>query len=404
MPDITTMLPSTEFLQELLIAAGIVILFAIGARLVLYFLSTIVHRLTRNTNTKLDDMLVRSIKTPIFVIIILLGFTIGLAQMTLTEDWQEFTDGVLFVSYTLIVSLLVYRIIRDLLDWYLHERAKATETTLDEMLIPFVRRLLAIVLFGIAFVMIMQYFAIEVTGLVATLGVGSLAVALAAQAVLGDLIAGFFVLLDQRYRIGDRIELIEEGVIGDVMDIGLRTTRILTMDHRVIIVPNSIITNRLVINHAFPDPKLRVDLPIGVAYGSDIAKVKRVMIETMQTVEGVYRDRKPDVVMTGFGDSSLDLEMRCWINAFGDRPKMVDRINVAVYNALNEAGIEIPFPQRVLYHRVNAIDIDPIRSAFTGQNGMESLEAPKALPPVEGAEPETPTEREGTDGGRNARG
>jgi MscS family membrane protein len=384
MPDISNMLPSTEFLQELLIAAGIVVLFAIGARLALYFLSTIVSRLTRNTNTKLDDMIVRSLKAPVFIIIVLLGFTVGLAQMTLTPEWSQFTNGSLFIGYTLTVALIIYRVIRDLLDWYLHEKSKATETTLDEMLIPFVRRLLAIVLFGIAFVMIMQYFAIEVTGLVATLGVGSLAVALAAQAVLGDLIAGFFVLLDQRYRIGDRIELIDEGVIGDVMDIGLRTTRILTMDHRVVIVPNSIITNRLVINHAFPDPKLRVDLPIGVAYGSDIAKVKRVMIEAMQNVEGVYRDRKPDVVMRGFGESALDLEMRCWINAFGDRPKMVDRINVAVYNALNEAGIEIPFPQRVLYHRVNAIDIEPIRSAFTEQNGADPPEAPKALPPADG--------------------
>lgn len=386
MPDIANMLPSAEFLQQLLIAAGIVVLFAIGARLVLYFLSTIVSRLTRSTNTKLDDMLVRSLKAPIFVVIILIGLGVALAQVSLTPDWKYFTDGVLFVGYILTAALLMYRIVRDLLDWYLHEKAKATETTLDEMLIPFVRRLLAIVLFTIAFVMIMQYFAIEVTGLVATLGVGSLAVALAAQAVLGDLIAGFFVLLDQRYRIGDRIELVDERVIGDVMDIGLRTTRILTMDHRVVIVPNSMIASRLVINHAYPDPKLRVDLPIGVAYGSDIAAVKRVLIEAMSNVEGVYRDRKPDVVMTSFGDSALNLEMRCWINAFGDRPKMADRINVAAYNALNAAGIEIPFPQRVLYHRVNAVDIETVRAAFAGQEGLPDIPEQKALPPANGTE------------------
>ncbi len=392
MPDIANMLPGTEFLQQLLIAAGIVVLFAIGARLLLFFLSTIVSRFTRSTNTKLDDLLVRSLKVPIFVLVILIGLSVALVQLPLPPDWKYFTDGFLFVGFTIVGVLMVYRVIRDVLDWYLHEKAKTTETTLDEMLIPFVRRLLMLVLLTIALVMILQHFDVQVTGFVATLGVGSLAVALAAQAVLSDLIAGFFVLLDQRYRIGDRIELVDERVIGDVMDIGLRTTRLLTMDHRVVIVPNSMIASRLVINHAYPDPKLRVDLPIGVAYGSDLTAVKRVLIEAMSNVEGVYRDRKPDVVMTSFGESALNLEMRCWINAFGDRPKMADRINVAAYNALNAAGIEIPFPQRVLYHRVNAGDIETVRAAFAGQEGLPDLNAQKALPPANGTEPQNATE------------
>lgn len=389
MPDITNMLPSADFLQHLLIAAGIVVLFAIGARLVLYFLSTIVHRFTRTTNTKLDDMLVRSLRAPLFTLILLIGFSVAFAQVALDAEWKYFIDGVLFIFYTLTIVLAVYRVVRDVLDWYLHEKAKSTETTLDEMLIPFVRRLLMLVLLAIAFVMILQYFNVQVTGFVATLGVGSLAVALAAQAVLGDLIAGFFVLLDQRYRIGDRIELVDERVIGDVMDIGLRTTRLLTMDHRVVIVPNSMIAGRLVINHAYPDPKLRVDLPIGVAYGSDIALVKRVLIEAMSNVEGVYRDRKPDVVMTSFGDSALNLEMRCWINAFGDRPKMADRINVAAYNALNAAGIEIPFPQRVVYHRVNAGDIESLRAAFVEEGSIPPAAEVKTLPAINGVEGES---------------
>lgn len=389
MPDITNMLPSADFLQHLLIAAGIVVLFAIGARLVLYFLSTIVHRFTRTTNTKLDDMLVRSLRAPLFTLILLIGFSVAFAQVALDAEWKYFIDGVLFIFYTLTIVLAVYRVVRDVLDWYLHEKAKSTETTLDEMLIPFVRRLLMLVLLAIAFVMILQYFNVQVTGFVATLGVGSLAVALAAQAVLGDLIAGFFVLLDQRYRIGDRIELVDERVIGDVMDIGLRTTRLLTMDHRVVIVPNSMIAGRLVINHAYPDPKLRVDLPIGVAYGSDIALVKRVLIEAMSNVEGVYRDRKPDVVMTSFGDSALNLEMRCWINAFGDRPKMADRINVAAYNALNAAGIEIPFPQRVVYHRVNAGDIESLRAAFAEEGFIPPAAEVKTLPAINGVEGES---------------
>jgi MscS family membrane protein len=367
MPDFSQLFPDPLFLQQLLYAAGIVVLFAIVARLMLYFLSTLVSRFTRSTNTKLDDTLVASIRMPLFAVIVLIGVYVAAAQLSLPPDWRWFVEGALFVGFTIAITLFFYRMSRDMLDWYLHEKAKATVTTLDETLIPFLRRVLMFLLVAVAAVLIMQYFNVPVTSFVATLGVGSLAVALAAQAVLSDLIAGFFVLLDQRYRIGDRIELVDERVIGDVMDIGLRTTRILTMDHRVVIVPNSMIASRLVINHAFPDPKVRVDLPIGVAYGSDLATVKKVLIEAMQQVEGVYRDRRPDVVMTGFGEHALTLEMRCWINAYGDRPKMVDRINVAAYNALNAAGIEIPFPQRVL--RVSVKDLDAIRVAMSSDEG-----------------------------------
>ncbi|MGH2542060.1 MAG: mechanosensitive ion channel family protein, partial [Ardenticatenaceae bacterium] len=172
-------------------------------------------------------------------------------------------------------------------------------------------------------------------------------------------------------RIGDRLELVGEDIIGDVTDIGLRTTRLLTMDYRTVIVPNSIIANNLIVNQAYPDPTLRVDLPVGIAYGSDVRQAKAILLNAIRHVEGIKWDRQPDVVITSFGDNAINLEMRCWINAFADKPRMVDRVNEAAYNALNEAGIEIPFPQRTLWHRVEPDAVPSLRAALNGEGREE---------------------------------
>jgi len=214
------------------------------------------------------------------------------------------------------------------------------------------------------FLAVLQYFDLPVGSFIATLGIGSLAIALAAQASLGDFISGFLIMTDRPFRIGDRIELPDSNIVGDVTDIGLRSTRLLAVDRRMVVMPNSLIANNAIINQAYPDPTLRLDLPVGVAYGEDIHRVKAVLLDAVSQVEGVRQGRRHEVVLTAFGASSVDMEVRCWIDAFTDKPLMVDRLNVAIYDALNAAGIEIPFPQRTLWHRVEDEAVQPLRSVL----------------------------------------
>jgi MscS family membrane protein len=355
-------------LMELGLAPAVVLLFTVGGRLLLYFAERSIRRIARRSDMNLDQVVISAVHTPIFWAIILLGVTIAKQQITLIpERWSAVISGILFVLISLALYIAAYRLLRDLLDWYMHRLAGQNQTMLDTPLLPLLRHVLITVLSVVTLIIVLQHFDVRVGTLLATLGVGSLAFALAAQATLSDMIAGFLILVDQRYRIGDRIELIDEGIIGDVVEIGLRTTHILTMDRRLVIIPNSMIANNMVINHAYPDPMLRVDLPLGVAYGSDIAHVKRVLLQAIQQVPGVSRERQSDVIFQGFGDSALDLLMRCWIDAYADKPRMVDRINEAAYNALNREGIEIPFPQRTLWHRVEPEAVPTLRAALDGQ-------------------------------------
>ena len=193
--------------------------------------------------------------------------------------------------------------------------------------------------------MLLGRFDVDVSAFVTTLGIGSLAIALAAQAALTDTISGFAIMIDRPYRIGDRIEIQELATWGDVVDIGLRSSSIRTRDNRMVIVPNSVISQSLIVNYSYPDTKYRIQVHLGVAYGTDLELARRIMIEAVRGVEGVLPDQKVEALFLEFGPSALIFRVRWWLDSFADTRRMFDKVNTALYTALNEAKIEIPCPQ-----------------------------------------------------------
>jgi small-conductance mechanosensitive channel len=189
-------------------------------------------------------------------------------------------------------------------------------------------------------------FGIEPSALVATLGIGTLAVALAAQEALSDLIAGFLIMLDQPFVVGDRIAIQEIDTWGDVTEIGLRSTRILTRDNRMVTVPNSIIGKGLVVNYSDPSTVFRVQTHVGIAYGVDADHAREVMIAAIQAEDWVMHERPVEALMLEFGDFALKFRVRCWIEHYVETRRVIDKMNTALYRALNQAGISIPFPQQ----------------------------------------------------------
>ena len=119
----------------------------------------------------------------------------------------------------------------------------------------------------------------------------------------------------------------------------------------MVIVPNSVISKSLVVNHSYPNSLYRLQNNVGVAYGTDIEKVRQVIIEAVKTVEGVLTDHPVDALFLEFGDSALIFRVRWWLDSYVDTRRMFDHVNTAIYKALNEADIEIPFPQRVVTHK-----------------------------------------------------
>ena len=343
-------------------AVGVFLLTVIFGRWIIkIFFGRILRRFTSFTKNTLDDAILEAIAPPIYWLALIYAFQFAHNSLSNVFEQLQFDfDQIYFVLFAFVGFIAAWRLIGNIANWYGGQLAKTGEVELGEQLLPFFRRVILIILTLIVIIILLGHFNVEVSGLVTTLGIGSLAIALAAQATLSDTINGFVIMVDRPYRIGDRIEIQDLDTWGDVVDIGLRSTRIRTRDNRMVIVPNSVIGKSLIVNYSYPDTQYRIQIHVGVAYGTDIEKARKVLVETVSKVEGVLSDHPVEALFLEFGDSALIFRVRWWLDSYIDTRRMFDSVNTAMYNALNEAGIEIPFPQRVVSHKIDPTDRDGI--------------------------------------------
>lgn len=333
--------------REIGLAVLILVMAWLLSRLSKWIVGFISTRVIGRTRTQLDDVVIDAADFPLRAAIIVGGIELALGQISLIPDsWQGAIDDVLFVIYFLIIYVFLFRLIGGLIVWYGREVASKTETELDDRYLDLFRRIALLVLSVVVIVTILGRYGIEVSALVTTLGIGSLAVALAAQETLGDMITGFTIMVDQPFKVGDRVELLDINTWGDVVDIGLRSTRIRTRDNRMVSVPNSVIGKGLVVNYSDPNTVYRVQTHVGVAYGTDIEQARAIMVGAIRAEDWVMPDERIEALFLEFGDSALIFRVRCWIEHYVETRRIIDKMNTALYRALNDAGIEIPFPQR----------------------------------------------------------
>ncbi|MBN2044368.1 MAG: mechanosensitive ion channel [Anaerolineales bacterium] len=346
-------LSQTQWTQ-IAISAGIVIAALILTKpLLTFLLDRVIGRITSATHNTLDNYLIAAIRPPLFWLVIAICFDISLGRLSfLITDIQGEIDIAFYLIYSTLTTITIWRLIGTVAEWYTATAADKTDTPYNQI-VPFVSRIARILLIGIAAIIILDHFDVEVSGLLATLGIGSLAIALAAQAALSDTISGIMIMLDRPFRIGDRIEIMELDTWGDVEDIGLRSTRIRTRDNRMVVVPNSVISKSLVVNYAYPNSEYRIEIHVGVAYGTDLEFARKTLVEAVSKVDGVDTRHPVEALFLEFGDSALIFRVRWWLDSYVDTRRMFDKVNTAMYNALNQAGIEIPYPQQDLNVRIN---------------------------------------------------
>jgi MscS family membrane protein len=300
------------------------------------------------------SVLLDGLRVPLYWFFVVIALDAAIWRLSfLPQEWGESLESLFFVLYLGVGFMALWRLTTRFSDWYANVVAPQTEIELDEQLMPFIRRVAMIILVMVGLIILLGHFEVDVSALITTLGVGSLAIALAAQAALADTISGFIIMIDRPFRIGDRIEIQDLGTWGDVVDIGLRSSRIRTRDNRMVIVPNSVIGKSLIVNYTYPTTQYRIEINIGVAYGSDIELARETMIRAIRGVEGVLPDRKVEALFLEFGDSALIFRLRWWIESYVDTRRMFDRVNTTVYRALEEVGIEIPNQQIDVNHKIN---------------------------------------------------
>jgi small-conductance mechanosensitive channel len=349
----------TNYWPEIVRAIAILIGAGIFAWLLHLVIDKAFVRLSKRTRTSLDDAILSAIRTPLFWLIMFIALQIALNQLSfLPPDWRERRADLIFVLYLLIGYILAHKLISNIMKWYQKEMAKRTDSTIDEQVMPFARRVVLIILAIVTIIVLLSHFGVDVSALVTTLGIGSLAIALAAQNTLSDTISGFAIVADRPFRIGDRIEILELNTWGDVLDIGLRSTRIRTRDNRMVVVPNSVIGKNLVVNHSIPSTVYRVQTHVGVAYGTDVDHARQVLIDAVRAQDWVMQDQRIEALFIEWGDSAMIFRVRCWIKHYVETRRIMDKLNTCLYKALNEASIDSPFPTQTLYHRVDPEDRD----------------------------------------------
>lgn len=216
------------------------------------------------------------------------------------------------------------------------------DASLSTFLTSFSRALLIVLLF----ISIATQVGMELTSFIAILGAAGLAVGLALQGSLSNFAGGVLILIFKPFKVGDTIEA--QGTLGAVESIDILYTKVRNFDNRVVTIPNGALANNSIVNLS-QKPTRRVEMAIGVAYGTDLKKTRQVILSTLGKDERIHADPEPVVKFTSFGDSSLDLVVRCWADAGDLWPVYWDNME-ALKEAFEANDIEIPFPQRDVNH------------------------------------------------------
>ena len=317
------------------------------ASLLSWVIFRILKILTNKTKSYLDDRLLAIARPPIYYSLVITGFSTAVKIMPIADALSDkliYGFKTLGVIIWMVALVRVSKIVLQQLAWGGGKHRLVKPQTL-----PLFDNLSKVIIVAVAGYVIFQIWGIDMTAWVASAGIVGLAVSFAAKDTLSNLFSGVFILADSPYKIGDYVVL-DGNQRGKVTHIGLRSTRLVTRDDVEVTVPNSIMGNSKITNQSGgPNPKFRLRVKVGVAYGTDIERVREILMDIALAEDLVTESPEPRVRFREFGASSLDFELLCWIEDPELRGRTIDKLNVAIYHKFNEDKIEIPYSKQDLY-------------------------------------------------------
>jgi len=337
-------------LHDWVIALFIILGGIIVTRTVYWFIEKYLKGLAEKTKTKLDDILLETLKNPLVFAGTLTGAWFGLKYLNFSgyPGVDTWINGFFSVIITLIVAWLITRLFDCLVGEYVAPYLETTDTDLDDVLLPIIRRGVKIIIWLVALIVALDNAGYNITALLAGLGVGGLAFALAAKDSVENFFGGFTIFTDKPFGLKDRIKV--AGFDGSVTEIGLRSTRIKTLEGRIVTIPNSSIANAPIENIS-SEPSRKVVTNLGLTYDMDQAKVA----EAMKIIRKIADDHKEaieentSVGFTAFGDFELNILFIYYIREEANNLDTKTAINMDILKRFNAAGLEFAFPSQTIY-------------------------------------------------------
>ncbi len=342
----------TEYLNSfnspVLTAAVIFCIYIIAAKITDIITNKGLRKLAEGTRSQVDDRVIDLLHRPVFFSVLILGAIHSIEILNVPEKIGYYSNGLFYTALTLTWTICLIKISNFLIQGSMQKVRDITG--LSKELTPLIENMWTVLIIIAGIMLTLSIWKINITPLLASAGIVGVAVALAAKDTLANFFGGISIFIDKPYRIGDYIVL-DSGERGEVISIGVRSTRIKTRDDILITIPNSIIANTKIINESAPIPNFRMRVPFTLAYGADIDKAEEILLAISKESENVQNDPEARVRFRTFGESSLNLELLCWAKEPAIRGKTIHELNKEIYKKFREAGLTFPFPQRTIYIR-----------------------------------------------------
>ena len=342
-------------------AAAVLIIFILLALISRLLIRIFLKRIRRRDDPGIPEIILESMRGPFGFFLVSTGLLVGyllaigienpiLAQLS---DTKELAIKIWKVSVILTATFTVAHVVDRLIDWYLLNIAESTETKIDDTLLPTLRRVLPITIYAAGALVAIDSVGVSISPILAGLGIGGLAVALAVQPTLSNFFAGTYVVTEGELKEGDFIEL-EGGPSGYVEDVGWRSTKIRSRFNNLVIIPNSRMAESIVTNYFSPTPAMNVIVTCGVSYDANLEDVERFSVEEAQAVindsDQAIKDVEPFFGFSNFGDSNIDffvfLQAIDRTGTFTLKSELIKRI----HERFNVEGIEINYPVRKIVY------------------------------------------------------
>lgn len=342
-------------------AAAVFIIFILLALISRLLIRFFLKRIRRRDDPGIPEIILESMRGPFGFFLVSTGLLVGyllaigienpiLAQLS---DTKDLAIKIWKVSVILTATFTVAHVVDRLIDWYLLNIAESTETKIDDTLLPTLRRVLPITIYAVGALVAIDSVGVSISPILAGLGIGGLAVALAVQPTLSNFFAGTYVVTEGELKEGDFIEL-EGGPSGYVEDVGWRSTKIRSRFNNLVIIPNSRMAESIVTNYFSPTPAMNVIVTCGVSYDANLEDVERFSVEEAEAVindsDQAIKDVEPFFGFSNFGDSNIDffvfLQAIDRTGTFTLKSELIKRI----HERFNVEGIEINYPVRKIVY------------------------------------------------------
>ncbi len=331
-------------------ALGILLAFTLLGRIFYYISNYFLKKQAAKTASRYDDLIIDALEEPAVIVIFGVGLFLSLNTLVLSENARTFSMNAVTAVFVVAGVLAFLRMIDIVLKEYLASVVQKSDSKLDDQLLPVMRKGLKLIVIVVGVLVVMSNFGVDITALIAGLGIGGLALALAAKDTVENLFGAFAIFFDKPFSVGDRVVI--DGVTGDVMEVGLRSTRIRTLNNNELYIPNSKVVLSNLENISRPNHAIAQTITLSLTYDTEPEKMKEaiaIVKDVLAKTEGISEKYAASVVFNSFAPSSLDILVKFWVKNYLNMYDVRDAVNQKILERYNKAGLQFAYPTQTVH-------------------------------------------------------